>query len=301
MAKIAYVPHKFNKKTTYLLDQANEIIDEYAAQGFDLTLRQLYYQMVSRDFIPNNQAEYNRIGRIISDARRAGLVDWEAIVDRTRNLRGNSHWDTPADILHSAERSFAIDKWEGQEYRPEVWVEKDALVGVIQRACQPLDVSFFACRGYSSDSEMWRAAQRCQQYANDNEQVLYVIHLGDHDPSGIDMSRDIEARFNMFGAFPIIRRIALNYDQIQQYNPPPNFAKDTDSRWAEYVNTYGTENSWELDALEPQVIVDLITNEIEAIRDDLLWQEKQDEENQGKAELRRMRLEYLQNSEDSNA
>lgn len=292
MPKICYTSHRFNEKSINLLDLANQVIIEYGDQGFDLTLRQLYYQLVARDIIPNEQREYKRLGTIISKGRRAGLIDWDAIVDRTRNLKSNSHWDTPADILETTERAFQVDKWAGQEHRPEVWVEKDALIGVVARACEPLDVAYFACRGYSSDSEMWRAAQRCNDYHFDQDQQLYLIHLGDHDPSGIDMTRDIEDRFNLFESYPTVTRIALNFDQIGQYNPPPNFAKETDTRWQKYVNKYGITDSWELDALEPQVIVDLITNEIESVRNNALWQEKVNEENAGKAALREMRLNY---------
>lgn len=292
MSKTSYITHKFREGTLNLIELANGVIQEYAEQGFDLTLRQLYYQLVARDIIPNRQSEYKRLGQIISDARRAGLVDWSAIVDRTRNLRGNSHWDTPADILEAAEQSFQIDKWVGQRYRPEVWVEKDALVGVVERACRPLDIDFFACRGYSSDSEMWRAARRCNDYHFEQNQTLYIIHLGDHDPSGLDMTRDIRDRFELFEAYPTVKRIALNYSQIEEYTPPPNPAKETDSRWFGYVDEYGTTSSWELDALEPQIIVDLITAEVESIRDDLLWYEKRDEENVGKEALKEMRLNY---------
>lgn len=291
MPKICYTEHRFSHKTNSILQLANQIIADYAAQGFDLTLRQLYYQLVSRDIIPNQQREYKRLGQIVSDARRAGVIDWYAIIDRTRNLRANSHWDSPAEILKSAEQSFQVDKWAGQRYRPEVWVEKDALVGVVAKACGPLDVAYFACRGYSSDSEMWRAAQRCLDYA-EQKQSLYIIHLGDHDPSGIDMSRDIKDRFNLFDAWPTVERIALNYNQVEQYNPPPNPAKETDSRWQSYVDEYGVTDSWELDALEPQVIVDLITDAIENIRDDNLWDDRVSEENTGKAALRQMRLSY---------
>lgn len=290
--KVCYVEHVFKAETRNLLEFANRIISDYAAQGFDLTLRQLYYQMVARDIIPNSQNEYKRLGNIISDARRAGLVDWDAIVDRTRNLKGNSHWETPADILKSAEQSFQIDKWEGQRFRPEVWVEKDALIGVVERAARALDVDFFACRGYSSDSEMWRSARRCIMYANQG-QCMYIIHLGDHDPSGIDMSRDIKDRFNLFEAYPIVKRIALNYDQIEQYSPPPNPAKETDSRWQSYVDTYGVTDSWELDALDPQTLVDLITHTILEVRDDNVWNERAHQEATYKTAIRDMRMNYI--------
>ena len=114
MSKICYVAKRFNRSSTVIIDRANEIIDEYTAQGFDLTLRQLYYQLVSRNFIANKDSEYKRLGSIISDARLAGLIDWQAIIDRTRNLRSNGHWKDP-----SAHHSFSRpDLRTGQVVRP---------------------------------------------------------------------------------------------------------------------------------------------------------------------------------------
>jgi hypothetical protein len=106
------------------------------------------------------------------------------------------------------------------------------------------------------------------------------------------MSRDIEDRLNLFEAYPTVNRIALNMDQVKEYDPPPNPAKETDSRWENYVKTYRVKDSWELDALEPQVIVDLITAEIVGLRDDDLWDDMVEQENTGKAALRNMRLSY---------
>ncbi|MGO8903426.1 MAG: hypothetical protein ACLQU5_34565 [Isosphaeraceae bacterium] len=154
MSKICYVPKRFNRSSTIIINQVNQIIEQYRLQGFDLTLRQFFYQFVSRNYIANKDSEYKRLGSIVSDARHAGLIDWDAIVDRTRYLRQNTHWDDPADIIESCASSFAVDKWSDQEYRPEVWVEKDALVGILEAACEPLDVPYFACRGYASASEM---------------------------------------------------------------------------------------------------------------------------------------------------
>ena len=160
-------------------------IAEYAAQGYDLTLRQLYYQFVSRDLLPNRQSEYKRLGDIINDARLAGLVDWEAIVDRTRNIRALSHWSDPASIVKAAANSFAVDKWADQPKRVEVWIEKDALVGVFEPVCEELDVPLFSCRGYTSQSEVWGAAQRLEKYLMADQEVV-ILHIGDHDPSGLD-------------------------------------------------------------------------------------------------------------------
>ena len=259
-------------------------------QGYILTLRQLYYQTVARGIIPNRQSEYKRIGSIINDGRLAGLIDWSALEDRTRNLESVSHWSSPEDIIRVVANQYAIDKWEDQDIRPEVWVEKEALAGVVERICNQLDVAHFSCRGYVSQSEMWVAAQRFIKYAK-NGQMTHVIHLGDHDPSGIDMSRDITERIRMFMArhgygakWFDFTRIALNMDQVQQYNPPPNPAKSTDSRFQGYMDIHGDE-SWELDALEPQVLSDLIQAKVDELRDDFLYSEKQDQEEHEKQQL----------------
>ena len=267
MPKILYKDKRFSSNSMYIIEKANEIIQDYAEQGYDLTLRQLYYQFVSRDLIPNSQKEYKKLGSIINYARLAGFIDWNAIVDRTRHLRELAHWEKPKDIISASIEQFRIDKWSNQEYRPEVWIEKDALIGVLSNVCEELDIPYFSCRGYTSQSEMWRAAQRLCGHMQNN-QVPYIIHLGDHDPSGMDMSRDIEERLYNFGVTDLtFSRIALNRDQIDQYNPPPNPAKLTDSRCRVYINRHGSE-SWELDALEPQVIHSLIENIVLSLRDE---------------------------------
>lgn len=269
MPKICYIPKKFNDEHAGLITLANEIITDYHEQGYDLTLRQVYYQMVARDIIPNNMKSYKRLGGIIDDGRLAGLIDWTAIVDRTRNLRSLSHWDEPSEIIKSAASSYRIDKWETQKYRPEVWVEKDALVGVIGQVCERWDVPYFSCRGYTSSSEMWAASQRLHRHARRN-QVPIIFHLGDHDPSGKDMTRDIDDRLRLFMGGMKIDRLALNMDQVESYNPPPNPAKITDSRARAYILEFGDE-SWELDALEPSVIDALIEDNIKAILDEDEW------------------------------
>jgi hypothetical protein len=328
--KIEYIPKKFSPGSLRIINLAEQICNDYAAQGYDLTLRQLYYQFVARGHIANRDTEYKRLGSIINDARLAGLVDWDHIVDRTRRLRSESHWDDPSGIVSSAANSFAIDKWATQPLRIEVWIEKDALVGVLDVTCPDLDVPYFSCRGYTSQSEIWGAAQRLNQYLWKGQDVV-ILHLGDHDPSGIDMSRDIEDRLRMFtrgdaknnkighlrkliGQGKIthpdtdadlykkeatvalegfdgdwghltIKRIALNMDQVEQYDPPPNPAKLTDSRANDYIENYGDE-SWELDALDPAALSALITDEVEEARDQEAWETAVEEEDRGKGLLR---------------
>lgn len=269
-----FVDIRFQRKTLEMIKLANSIIDELAQGGYTLTLRQLYYQLVARDVIRNKQSEYKRLGQILSDARMGGLVDWEAIEDRTRSLRGINHRETPADIIADAASAFRLDKWRNQSHRVEVWVEKDALVGVLQKACEPLDVDYFSCRGNTSSSALYNAHERFVRYFEAGQQAV-IVHLGDHDPTGIDMTRDIIDRLTIMvtettGHEVTVERIALNMDQVRQYNPPPNPAKESDSRYKAYVKRFG-KSCWELDALNPKVIDDLITQTVLKYRDQEAW------------------------------
>jgi hypothetical protein len=271
--KEQFITKNFKQPSLDIIDKANEIIDDYRAQGFSLTLRQLYYQFVSKDLIPNTERSYKRLGSIINDGRMAGLIDWSSIEDRTRGLKGNAHWDSPADVIEAARQSYKIDMWENQPTRVEVWIEKEALSGVIDGVCRELDVDYFACKGYVSQSEQWRAGVR----SRDSGQDKIILHLGDHDPSGIDMTRDNQDRLSIFSGYNVtVERIALNMDQIEQYGPPPNPAKMTDSRFLDYQRQYGSQ-SWELDALEPRVLTQLIRDEVALCRDEDLWVEKREQ------------------------
>ncbi len=265
MPLLAYQAQRFSGKTRRVIDQANEIIAEYAAQGYDLTLRQLYYQFVSRDLLSNTHKEYKRLGSIINDARLAGLIDWDHITDRTRNLHRLTRWDGPEEIVSVYADHFHVDMWEGQSYRVEVWIEKEALAGVFERVCDELDVPFFSCRGYTSQSEMWSAAQRLRSIERAGQTPL-ILHFGDHDPSGMDMTRDIRDRLAMFKCGAELERLALNMDQVEEYQPPPNPAKMTDVRADAYVAEFGDE-SWELDALEPDVLADLVRARVSELID----------------------------------
>ena len=269
--RICYVPKQFSDAHEVVIEQANSIITEYEAQGFTLTLRQVYYQFVARGWIANTQRDYKRLGSIINAGRLAGEIDWDAIEDRTRGIRDLSKWDDPSDIIKSAARSYHEDLWEGQQRRVEVWIEKDALVGVLLPTCEELDVPVLSCRGYTSQTEMWIAAMRLVRWSRLGYETL-VLHFGDHDPSGIDMTRDIRERLALFAEqhgqpAPEVQRIALNMDQVEEFNPPPNPAKTTDSRFESYLREHG-EDSWELDALEPAVLASLVREHIEKALDE---------------------------------
>lgn len=283
MPKQKYIDKEFRAGSLRLVEIINEVIEEYSDQGYNLTLRQVYYQLVARNYIPNNERSYKNTGNLINDARLVGLIDWNAIQDRTRNLRKNSHWSSPTDIMSSVLYSYAIDTRADQPNYIEVWVEKDALIGIVQQIASTLDVPCFSCRGYVSASEMWTAAQRFINQDHRDRRV--ILHLGDHDPSGKDMTRDIMERMELFGADVEVQRIALNWDQIDEFNPPPNPAKLSDSRAGAYIREFGYE-SWELDALEPRVLTQLIRNSVADLTDVDLLEAASAREELDKTELR---------------
>lgn len=309
--KIFYKDHKFRGDAPEVIAHVNRIVNEYQAQGYDLTLRQIYYQFIAHDLFSEDRKyrplggnkwikysngtkncipNYTMLSKVVSKARLAGLIDWFAIVDRTRRLNSRPHFDSPVDVLRAAKYSYHIDMWARQEYAIQVWIEKDALMGVIAGVCDKWDIPYIAVRGYNSQSTMHKMAMMLNDAAEDGKEAV-VLHLGDHDPSGIDMTRDNYDRLDMFLGYNDIdvRRLALNYNQVQQYNPPPNPAKMSDSRASGYVLEYGYD-SWELDALEPKVISDLIEDEILGMVDQGIWDEDVERENEGKERIE----EYIQ-------
>jgi hypothetical protein len=300
MATEAFITKSFRRETLALIYQANEIIAELQAAGYTLTVRQLYYQFVARGLLENKQENYKRLASVLDDARKAGLMDWDAIEDRTRTIRGFGPaiplYASPSGFMEKEAKSYYFeDAWAEQENYVEVWVEKDALLGVIERPCHALRVPYFACRGYASSSALYAAGKRFREKADEGK-TCYLLHLGDHDPSGLDMTRENRESVNTFGnpsiteiaerdgydddavaeenrdfefdpSLVTVKRLALNMDQVRRYNPPPNPAKEADARFEGYVKQHG-KLSWELDALDPPVIDKLIRDAITDLMDE---------------------------------
>jgi hypothetical protein len=288
MSMEVFIPYRPQARARAIIEQANGIIEGYLSQGFKLTLRQLFYQFGSRDLLENMVPNYKLLGRVLRNARDGGLVDWDAIEDRTREVNTHSSWESPSDIIFSAAHSYREDPWAEQQYRPEVWIEKDALLGVIEGVCTEYRVPYFAHRGNNSQTLQYEAGKRFAEYL-DQGQIPLVLHLADHDPNGIDMTRDNRDRLAIYTRADVeVRRIALNLDQVQQYNPPPNFAKESDTRYDSYVAQFSTTECWELDALDPTVIADLIRTEIEELIDQDLWQEAMSNEEDSRKLLNRV-------------
>lgn len=289
--KEIFVPKNFNPAHALTIERANQILTDYRAQGYDLSLRQLFYQFVTKNWIENSERSYKNLGNIIGDARLAGLLDWDSIKDRGRLHVDNSHWETPADIIDSAASSFRIDKWARQPNYVEIMVEKQALEGVLIPVATREDVVFTANKGYSSLSYLYEAGKRYARKMAEGKKV-HAIYLGDHDPSGIDMTRDVSDRASMFARSGInMHRVALNMDQIEELHPPEQPAKRTDSRHAAYRARFG-DSSWELDAVEPRSLDQIVTKQIRVLRDNRLWRQDVATEQEGREKLEEYARQY---------
>jgi hypothetical protein len=265
---------KFNAATKALIERMDQILQEYKDMGYTLTVRQLYYQLVATNVVPNSKRSYKRVVSVAGRARLAGLLDWFSIVDRARNEIFPPHWVDPADATESLAEQFRVDRWINQPNHVEVMLEKDALAGVLEPVCEDLDVRLHPNKGYASLSMMFRHGVRMGTRSRRNIKSVHVIYCGDHDPSGMDMDRDIIERLDLFsqGTSIHFQRIALTMDQIEEHDPPPQWAKVSDSRYETYVNEFG-EDVWELDALEPQTLAGVVKQAVLALRDEDLYEE----------------------------
>jgi len=293
--KETYEKLRFKKKFKALLKPINQIITDYAAQGYDLSVRQLHYRLVAKNLIPNTLQMYKSLVGLVTNARLAGLLDWTTIVDRHRKTHRWASWGNIREFLADVKDDFSLDHWEGQPNYVEVMIEKDALAGVVLPICSRLHVTFTANKGYSSSSALYRAGKRFRHEQLVNGKELHLIYLGDHDPSGIHMTQDLADRVKLFAGPPFefggpapmdinVHRIALNMDQVKKFNPPENFAKEADPRAGAYKAKFGFK-CWELDALEPEVIDKLITDKVAGLRDDEAYQKVLTREKKAKAEL----------------
>lgn len=302
MAKIKFREIRMGKANKERLDTINGIIEEYQDEGYVLTLRQLYYQLVSRDIIPNKQAEYSKLSTLLKEGRMAGIVDWDAIEDRLRKPDKPSSFDSPQDILEACINQYELPRMEGQNIYLEVWVEKDALSGVLKRVTEKYHVPILVNRGYSSASAMYNSFMRFVRNGVYKERPVKVLYLGDYDPSGLDMIRDIRERIIEFqegyndGTLVeqmlfSVEPIALTREQIEQYNPPPNPAKVTDPRAKDFIKKHG-RTSWEVDALRPEVLNALLRDAILENIDESLYLDIVNREDADKDKLRSL-VDYL--------
>jgi len=203
-------------KTEKLIEVAREVLEQH----HPMTVRQVYYQLVSRQVIENNRGSYQAVSKALVAARQENIIPWEWIEDRLRRPRHVSMWDDLGEFTRAAVASFRLDVWDQQPAYLECWLEKDALSGIFEDVLHGYGVTLNVGRGYDGWDSIHNAAQRI----DDGDTILY---FGDFDPSGEDMVRSLRERLSFFNCNPTIVKCALTADDIARYHLPPDFAKST--------------------------------------------------------------------------
>ena len=274
------------RKVRSIMDAAIRVLTEYNDAGFSVTLRQLFYRLVSDGVLVNRVPDYRNLGRYINAAKESGEIDWDWVEDRTRFVRVRQRYRSTTQLLANAAQDWHIDFWEGQSVRPELWIEKDALLSIVAPVCHEFDVPYYSLRGWGRPSDKFDAARRFSQHADHGQRSL-ILHAGDYDPTGLSATQNVETEVSKYmrqlaGEFVDVRRIALDMDQIEQFNLAPNKIgedgdKSHESRWAGFVQANnGRRDTWELDALPPVALQDIIREEIQkCIVNKRAWSKRQ--------------------------
>ena len=335
-----------------------KIVENYYDRGYILSLRQLYYQLVARDIIPNHIRVYKKLSLVLDDIRYSGKLDWDALEDRGR-VPYLPYWvEDVSDALEDTVDTYRLDRQLHQDTLIEVWTEKDAISSILRKITSKYHVRLSINKGYTSSSAIYKAYKRIAK-ALVNGQKIKILYLGDHDPSGLDMVRDIKERLIFMLTFGdqyrsemkdvwlnhkysiadladhyqapdllyleqekpdlteyrlrklhrkatecigdlllnfeerlVVEPIALTWEQIQHYNPPPNPAKISDPRATAYINKFGSV-SWEVDALDPDVLEELLSDSIESNIDLSEYYKMVGREEEDKKVLKTMRQSYV--------
>lgn len=271
------------RKSLKLLEQVQEIIKSY---DFALTLRQIYYQLVSKQIIANRQNLYQGLSRLCVIGRNNGILDEESFADRLRQVDKPSSWTDIDDFMNAVRQSYCKDKWENQDNYIEIWIEKDALRNVLTDVTYPYDVNLMVARGQLSRTEVYKTYCRHEQQLKRGKKC-YLFYAGDFDPSGLSIYHSLVERiagYGDYGRYITFNRIALTPEQIEKYGLPSDPAKKTDPSYKRFVSEYGN-NVVELDALPPDVLRNLVKVCIEKHLDLGLFEQVQKKELEEQAEL----------------
>lgn len=242
-----------NRRTIALVAAIMAIADEYDR----MTIRQLYYQLVSRGVIEKTEQAYKRVCDVSANMRVRGDLPYGKIADGSRQRRRASQWRSARDLMESAVGQYRKDYWLHQPEHIEVWCEKDALSGVLLPLCDQWGVHYVAARGNPSITLIYESA--IDMF--DHEQPDTIVYVGDHDASGRGISDRLEEQFAMHEIDVVVERVAVNPDQIAAYGLPTRPGKKSDSQQAKFAAEFG-DASVEVDALPPNVLTDIVTQAI---------------------------------------
>jgi hypothetical protein len=230
-------------------------LDEIVAAMYPMSVRGAFYQASTRGLVAKSEGGYRKVQRALVKMRDAGRIPWGWITDGTRTRYGVRVFDDLDDALGDVAGVYRRDLWRDSPEIVEVWLEKDALKGVVQPVIDRWRVDLMVCRGYPSLSYLHDAAE----FANEAAKPLVIYYLGDYDPSGQDIPRFIYYRLGEFGVDFTLEMLAVTPGQIEAWQLPSRPTKRTDTRSRGFA-----ARSVELDAVPPPQLRDLVDAAITA-------------------------------------
>ena len=238
------------------IEALREALTDLLVEDHPMSVRQVFYQMVTRGAIDKTEAEYRgTVCRLLAEMRRAKRIPYTWLADSTRWMRKGTTFDTMEEALRLTAETYRRSLWTNADAYVEVWLEKDALAGVLYPVTNEYDVPLMVTRGYPSLSFLASSADAIAY----QDRPCYLYYLGDHDPSGVDIPRAVEAGLRDMAPDAEIHfeRVAVNLDQILSLDLPTRPTKKTDSRAKNF-----TGESVEVDAIPAAELRRLVHNRI---------------------------------------
>jgi hypothetical protein len=246
------------RRTKAEVANIRDVIEAILEEDHPQTVRQVFYALTVRGAIKKLEVEYRRtVIRLLVEMREAGRIPFDWIADNTRWMRKPTTFTGIESCLNNTSKFYRRDLWAAMPVYVEVWCEKDALAGVLMEETEVYDVPLMVARGYASLSFLHSAAMAIEA----KDKPAFIYHLGDHDPSGVDAARDIEAKLRRYAPDCAIHfeRVAVTVAQIEQWNLPARPTKQTDTR----PRKFGHATSVELDAIPARELRALVRRCIE--------------------------------------
>jgi hypothetical protein len=250
------------RSTTRLIEQAAKVL----ADESPMTIRQLFYRLVSITAIENNRGDYQRVSTALTKGRNDGRIDFDWIVDRSRPEYTPNVFEDAAEYARVVSKGYRKDYWQLQPHRVEMWCEKDSVIGSIEDLTNKLGVTVRVTRGFVSTTK----AHDLARAIGGSNKPMTVFYLGDHDPSGRQIESDLSERIRGYGAKFTIERLAIHAADIAKFKLPPLRVKESDSRAAGFLRRYSNK-CVELDALPPNELRRRIEEAVTAMLNRNLW------------------------------
>ena len=255
----------WTKKQKEKLSKVRAVLNEFQEYK-PLTLRQIFYQLVGKDYIPNTRSQYNMLSNLLKWARLDGYVSWNDLEDRVRAHHSSGGYENKAQFISQEMvlflRGYHRNRMQSQKKHIEIWIEKDALSSIFTKVAETYGISVVVCRGFSSVSFLNNFKKRLEKQEGKKPVMLY---FGDFDPSGVEMLNSMQTTLEdeMFLDNITFKRIALMEEDIFKYELPhnPDALKRTDTRAKKHLKAYG-ELAVELDALRPDILEEKIKHAI---------------------------------------